>query len=53
MKKSALLGLVAALFMGQSAMAQSAQEISYVEDPAQGYLVNSFSDNWFISVEAV
>ncbi len=45
------LGLVAALFMGQSAMAQSAQEISYVEDPAQGYLVNSFSDNWFISVE--
>ncbi|MCM1163696.1 MAG: OmpA family protein [Muribaculaceae bacterium] len=51
MKKSILLGLVAALFMGQSAMAQSAQEISYVEDPAQGYLFNSFSDNWFVSVE--
>lgn len=51
MKKSTLLGLVAALFMGQSAMAQSAQEISYVEDPAQGYLLNSFSDNWFVSVE--
>ena len=51
MKKSTLLGLVAALFMGQSAMAQSAQEISYVEDPAQGYLFNSFSNNWFISAE--
>ncbi len=51
MKKSALLGLVAALFMGQSAMAQSAQEISYVEDPAQGYIFNSFSNNWFISAE--
>ncbi|MCM1521536.1 MAG: OmpA family protein [Muribaculaceae bacterium] len=51
MKKSILLGLVAALFMGQSAMAQSAQEISYVEDPAQGYLFNSFSNNWFVSAE--
>lgn len=51
MKKSTLLGLVAALFMGQSAMAQSAQEISYVEDPAQGYLFNSFSNNWFVSAE--
>ena len=30
MKKSILLGFVAALFMGQSAMAQSAQEITYV-----------------------
>ena len=51
MKKSILLGFVAALFMGQSAMAQSAQEITYVEDPAQGYVLNSFSDNWFISAE--
>ncbi len=51
MKKSSILGLVAALFIGQSAMAQSAQEITYVEDPAQGYLVNKFSDNWFISAE--
>lgn len=51
MKKSILLGFVAALFMGQSAMAQSAQEITYVEDPSQGYIFNSFSDNWFISVE--
>ena len=51
MKKSILLGFVAALFMGQSAMAQSAQEITYVEDPAQGYLFNSFSSNWFVSAE--
>ncbi len=52
MKKSSILGLVAALFIGQSAMAQSTQEITYTEDPSQGYLVNSFSDNWFISAEA-
>lgn len=51
MKKSAILGLVAALFVGHSAMAQSNQEISYVEDPSQGYLFNSFSNNWFVSVE--
>jgi len=51
MKKSILLGFVAALFMGQSAMAQSAQEITYVEDPSQGYIFNRFSDNWFISAE--
>lgn len=51
MKKSILLGFVAALFMGQSAMAQSAQEITYVEDPSQGYILNNFSDNWFISAE--
>ena len=51
MKKSAILGLVAALFVGHSAMAQSNQEISYVEDPSQGYLLNSFSNNWFVSVE--
>lgn len=51
MKKSIFLGLVAALFMGQSAMAQSAQEITYVEDPSQGYLFNSFKDNWFVSAE--
>ena len=51
MKKSTLLGLAAALFMGQSAMAQSAQEISYQEDPSQGYVFNSFSNNWFVSAE--
>ncbi len=51
MKKSTILGLVAALFMGQSAMAQSTQEVSYVEDATQGYLFNSFKNNWFVSVE--
>lgn len=51
MRKSTILGLVAALFMGQSALAQSNQEVSYVEDPSQGYIFNSFSDNWFVSVE--
>lgn len=51
MKKSTILGLVAALFMGQSAMAQSTQEINYVEDPGQGYIFNNFDDNWFISIE--
>lgn len=49
MRKSTILGL--ALFMGQSALAQSNQEVSYVEDPSQGYIFNSFSDNWFVSVE--
>ena len=51
MKKSTLLGLVAALFIGQSAMAQSTPEITYTEDPAQGYLFNQFKNNWFISAE--
>ncbi|MCH5325864.1 MAG: OmpA family protein [Duncaniella sp.] len=51
MKKSTILSLMAALFIGQGAMAQSSQEITYVEAPEQGYLFNKFSDNWFISVE--
>ena len=29
----------------------NAQEITYVEDPAQGYTFNKFSDNWFIQLE--
>ena len=51
MKKSTILGLVAALFIGHSAMAQSNQEVSYAVDPSQGYLMNSFDGNWFISAE--
>jgi outer membrane protein OmpA-like peptidoglycan-associated protein len=50
MKKSTILSLVCALFLGQSAVAQN-QEVTYVEDPSQGYLLNSFSDNWFITAE--
>ncbi|MBD5221059.1 MAG: OmpA family protein [Bacteroidales bacterium] len=51
MKKSLIFGFLAAMFIGQSAMAQSQQEIIYVEDPSQGYVLNGFSNNWFISAE--
>ena len=51
MNKSSILGLVCALCLGQSAFAQSNQEVQYVEDPAQGYTFNRFQDNWFISAE--
>ena len=34
-----------------TAVAQNAQEVTYVEDPSQGYLLNKFSDNWFIQAE--
>lgn len=50
MKKSYLLALGCALLAG-TAVAQNAQEVTYVEDPAQGYLLNKFSDNWFIQAE--
>lgn len=50
MKKIALLA-ACALCMGQSAFAQSDNEITYVEDPSQGYLFNKFQDNWFITAE--
>ena len=51
MKKSAILALLCALFIGQNAFAQDNQEITYVEDPSQGYLFNSMKDNWFITGE--
>jgi outer membrane protein OmpA-like peptidoglycan-associated protein len=52
MKKSTFLALVCTLFFCQSMFAQSeAQEITYVEDPSQGYLFNKMKDNWFISGE--
>ena len=52
MKKSALIVLLCTLFMSQSLFAQNeTQEITYVEDPSQGYLFNSMKDNWFISGE--
>lgn len=50
MKKSYLLALGCALLAG-TAVAQNAQEVTYVEDPAQGYTLNKFSDNWFIQAE--
>lgn len=51
MKKATFLAMACALFMGQSMLAQGQQEIKYTEDPAQGYIFNSFKDNWFISAE--
>ena len=45
MIKRSLLGLACALFIGASASAQQTIE------PAQGYLLNSFSNNWFITGE--
>lgn len=50
MKKSYLFALGCALMAG-TAVAQNAQEVTYVEDPAQGYIFNKFSDNWFIQAE--
>lgn len=50
MKKSIALAFGFAMLAG-SAMAQNAQEITYVEDPSQGYLFNRFRDNWFIQGE--
>lgn len=52
MKKATILAFACALFMGQAAVAQeSAKEITYVNDPSQGYLFNRFQDNWFITAE--
>lgn len=50
MKKSIALAFGFAMLAG-TAFAQNAQEVTYVEDPAQGYLFNKFSDNWFIQGE--
>ncbi|MBQ4008692.1 MAG: hypothetical protein II603_09150 [Muribaculaceae bacterium] len=33
------------------APAVNAQEVTYVEDPAQGYIFNNMKDNWFIQGE--
>lgn len=52
MKKTILLGAMAALLAGQAAMAQeNAQEVTYVEDASQGLLLNRMKDNWFITGE--
>ena len=53
MKKSTLLALAFVLAGGATALAQDAapQEVTYVEDPSQGYLFNRFKDNWFITAE--
>ena len=51
MKKVTLLALLCAIFMSSGVMAQTEQEITYVEDPSQGYLLNGMKDNWFITGE--
>ena len=48
MKKVFLLALLCTLFMSANV---EAQEVTYVEDPLQGYVMNRFKDNWFISGE--
>lgn len=48
MKKSMILALACAALVNSSAFAQ---EVTYVEDPAQGYTFNRFKDNWFITAE--
>ncbi len=50
MKKSLILAFGCAM-VAVSASAQNAQEVTYVEDPAQGYTFNRFKDNWFIQLE--
>jgi len=50
MKKSSILAFGFAMLAG-TAFAQNAQEVTYVEDPSQGYLFNKFSSNWFIQAE--
>ena len=49
MKKITLLAFVCAMFMAPAVA--NAQEVTYVEDPAQGYLFNRMQDNWFIQGE--
>lgn len=50
MKKSSIFALGFALLAG-TAVAQNAQEVTYVEDPSQGVLFNDFKSNWFIQAE--
>ncbi|MEZ3591086.1 MAG: OmpA family protein [Muribaculaceae bacterium] len=51
MKKITFFTLLFTLFWANSAVAQTTQEVTYVEDPSQGYLFNRFKDNWFITGE--
>lgn len=49
MKKITIFAFLCALFVAPSV---NAQEVTYKEDPTQGYLVNDFKSNWFVSIEA-
>lgn len=50
MKKTAIV-LAAAALMSVNTVMAAVPEITYVEDPAQGYTFNRFKDNWFIQGE--
>ena len=49
MKKIALLVILCAAYLLPSVSV--AQEVTYVEDPSQGYLLNRMRDNWFITAD--
>ena len=49
MKKLAILTLLLVSYLVPSMT--SAQEVTYVEDPSQGYLFNRMRDNWFIQAD--
>ena len=48
MKKITLFAFACAMLV---APAVNAQDVTYVEDPAQGYIFNNMKDNWFIQGE--
>lgn len=47
--KKAIIALAFAALVGSGAVAQ--EPVAFVEDPGQGYLFNSFKDNWFLTVD--
>jgi len=49
MKKLALFALLCVACLVP--LNTSAQEVTYVEDPSQGYLLNRMRDNWFITAD--
>lgn len=49
MKKIALLALLFVTYL--IPCTSNAQEVTYVEDPSQGYLFNRMRDNWFIQAD--
>ncbi len=49
MKKIALLALLCVSYLVP--MTTNAQEVTYVEDPSPGYLLNRMRDNWFIMAD--
>lgn len=51
MKKSALFSLACAALVSANVATAAVPEITYVEDPAQGYTFNRFKDNWFLTAE--